>query len=98
MADGGRIYNGARIACHETDGSGAERIYPRCPATPICKPPIFQHSSHHPGRRADRDDAARPEHRLIHENYRIRRSPPSRPTSATLGANAAPAAGGESAA
>jgi mono/diheme cytochrome c family protein len=31
MADGGRIYKGACIACHEADGSGAPRIYPPLP-------------------------------------------------------------------
>ncbi len=31
MADGERIYKGACIACHETDGSGSPRIYPPLP-------------------------------------------------------------------
>jgi mono/diheme cytochrome c family protein len=31
MASGERIYRGACIACHETDGSGAPRIYPPLP-------------------------------------------------------------------
>jgi mono/diheme cytochrome c family protein len=31
MADGEKLYNGACIACHETDGTGAPRIYPPLP-------------------------------------------------------------------
>ncbi len=31
MANGEKIYNGACIACHEADGSGAPRIYPPLP-------------------------------------------------------------------
>jgi len=31
MTDGEKIYNGACIACHEADGSGAPRIYPPFP-------------------------------------------------------------------
>src|SRR4030088_2235239 len=31
MADGEKLYNGACIACHETDGSSAPRIYPPLP-------------------------------------------------------------------
>jgi mono/diheme cytochrome c family protein len=31
MADGEKLYKGACIACHETDGSGAPRIYPPLP-------------------------------------------------------------------
>ena len=31
MADGEKLYNGACIACHEDDGSGAPRIYPPLP-------------------------------------------------------------------
>jgi mono/diheme cytochrome c family protein len=31
MADGEKVYNGACIACHEADGSGAPRIYPPLP-------------------------------------------------------------------
>jgi mono/diheme cytochrome c family protein len=32
MADGEKVYRGACIACHETDGSSAPRIYPPLPA------------------------------------------------------------------
>ena len=31
MAEGKKLYNGACIACHEADGSGAPRIYPPLP-------------------------------------------------------------------
>jgi mono/diheme cytochrome c family protein len=31
MAAGAKLYNGACIACHEDDGSGAPRIYPPLP-------------------------------------------------------------------
>jgi mono/diheme cytochrome c family protein len=31
MADGEKLYKGACIACHETDGTGAPRIYPPLP-------------------------------------------------------------------
>ena len=31
MADGEKVYEGACVACHETDGTGAPRIYPPLP-------------------------------------------------------------------
>ena len=60
MADGEKLYDGACIACHEVDGSGAPRIYPPLPGNAnLQSADRLEHAAHHPRRRADRDDAAR---------------------------------------
>ena len=60
MANGEKIYNGACIACHEADGSGAPRIYPPLPGNANLQsadPP--EHAAHHARRRRNGDHAAR---------------------------------------
>ena len=53
------------IACHETDGSGAPRIYPPLPGNALLQSADPSSTlAHHPRRRADGDDAARAQHRL----------------------------------
>ena len=65
MADGEKLYQGACIACHEADGSGAPRIYPPLPGNAnLQSADPSSHAAHHPRRRRDRDDAARAQHRI----------------------------------
>ena len=65
MAEGEKLYKGACIACHEADGSGAPRIYPPLPGNAnLQSADAFEHAAHHPRRRANRDDAARAQHRI----------------------------------
>ena len=64
MTDGARIYQ-ACAACHEADGTGSPRIYPPLPGNANLQSADPSSTlAHHPRRRADRDDAARAEHRL----------------------------------
>ena len=53
MAAGEKLYDGACIACHEADGSGAPRIYPPLPGNAnLQSADRLEHAAHHPRRRA----------------------------------------------
>ena len=50
---GKKLYNGACIACHEDNGSGAPRIYPPLPGNAnLQSAERLEHAAHHPRRRA----------------------------------------------
>ena len=52
---GEKLYNGACVACHEDDGSGAPRIYPPLPGNAnLQSADPFERAAHHPRRRRRR--------------------------------------------
>jgi len=56
MKAGGEIYAHACVSCHESDGSGAPRIYPPLPGNALLQSADPASTlRNHPRRRADRD-------------------------------------------